>query len=169
MPEIKTVPFVLVFPTCGNGIWLAEKVRKIGVGRLNGYGGNIEPGESLLQALSREVFEECQLKIAENRFEKVAVVNMYNVDKEGNPVLYRVHVFMVELTTEEVPIESPEMLRPTLYPKNSVPVERLMPSDQKWFPRLLEGKKFIVTGHYGAGQKELIGELDIQSVEELPQ
>jgi len=48
-------------------IILAEKKRKIGAGKLNGYGGEIEDGEDRISSLLREVEEECVVDLDKPR------------------------------------------------------------------------------------------------------
>jgi hypothetical protein len=46
---------VLAFPVHVGEVAMGRKLRHIGAGRLNGYGGGIEHGETELEALVREV------------------------------------------------------------------------------------------------------------------
>ncbi|MBR4418900.1 MAG: NUDIX domain-containing protein, partial [Clostridia bacterium] len=48
----------LLYIIKNNQILLAEKKRGFGVGKINGVGGKIEPGESIEQAMIRETQEE---------------------------------------------------------------------------------------------------------------
>jgi len=52
---------------------------------------------------------------------------------------------------------------------NNLPLDQMMPADREFFPLILNGKKIIAHATYGPYQKELIGEVVIQEVEELPE
>ena len=42
-----------------NWVLLGMKKRGFGVGKWNGFGGKLEPGETVVEAAAREVREEC--------------------------------------------------------------------------------------------------------------
>ena len=55
----------LVYPVRDDGsILLGRKRRGMGYGKWNGFGGKIEPGETMRQCACRELFEECGLVMA---------------------------------------------------------------------------------------------------------
>ena len=55
----------LVYPVRDDGsILLGRKRRGMGYGKWNGFGGKIEPGETMRQCACRELFEECGLIMA---------------------------------------------------------------------------------------------------------
>ena len=43
----------------GDRVLLGMKKRGFGAGKWNGFGGKLEPGESVVEAAAREVREEC--------------------------------------------------------------------------------------------------------------
>ena len=49
----------LVFLRDATRVLLGMKKRGFGVGKWNGFGGKVEPGETVVEAAAREVREEC--------------------------------------------------------------------------------------------------------------
>ena len=49
----------LVFLRDATRVLLGMKKRGFGVGKWNGFGGKVEPGETVVEAAAREVTEEC--------------------------------------------------------------------------------------------------------------
>jgi 8-oxo-dGTP pyrophosphatase MutT (NUDIX family) len=118
----------------GDRVLLAEKKRGFGAGFWNGYGGKLEIGESIEEALVREVREESGLELLE--YEKrgmmefrladgaIKVVHIYEGTKwEGNPV-----------ETEE--------MRPDWFEISLIPMEKMWASDPLWYPYFLKREYF---------------------------
>ena len=89
-PRICTV----VFPIRDEKICLARKVRKVGVGRWNGFGGGIENGETVEDCAIRELYEECGVTAEKSSLNKVGVIDFYNGIDEKVPS-YIVHFFTI--------------------------------------------------------------------------
>ncbi|MFA6043248.1 MAG: NUDIX domain-containing protein, partial [Patescibacteria group bacterium] len=137
-------------------VLLAKKVRKIGAGCLNGYGGGVEPGDAtLIDAALREFTQETGGLMAKAAdLVKVAVVDFHNRTVEGIRFTCRVHVYLLyglqgqAKTTEE-------MADPAWFSKNALPLGKLMPADPYWLPRILAGEFLYVKAWYGPAQKTL--------------
>lgn len=66
----------LVYPVRDDGsILLGRKRRGMGYGKWNGFGGKIEPGETMRQCACRELFEECGLVMAPEKL--IAAADLY--------------------------------------------------------------------------------------------
>ena len=156
------------YPVRDGKVLLALKTKKIGAGCLNGYGGGIETGERIAQAAVRELEEESGIVAMEEHLEKIAVVDFYNTKSDGSVFVCRVHFFTVNRWTGE-PRETEEMVTPTWFDITDLPTGQMMPADAQFVPVALGGKKIIVEAHYGPFQKELIGEVVIQEVENFPE
>jgi len=169
MEEKKLLEATLGFLIKNNQIWLAKKTKKIGVGYWNGYGGGIEPEDkNEIECLSREVQEECGVKISKESVEKVAIIDFHNTKSDGEVFVCKVHIFLIREWDGE-PKESDEMITPTKFEINKLPTENMMPADKEWLPLVLEGKKLIAEYYYGPFQKELTGKSKIKFVENFPQ
>lgn len=116
---------------------LGEKKRGFGHGKLNGFGGKPEPGESLLGAAVREVEEESGLRLRSDRVREVAEITFLF---PFHPAFdHHVHVFLANEWSGE-PIETSEMI-PVWYSLNNVPYERMWADDRHWIPHILAGEQ----------------------------
>ncbi len=163
---------VLTFLIRGGKICLAMKKKKIGQGKLNGYGGGIEVGETTRYAAVRELNEEGQIVVIEDDLEKVAIVNFRNHKEDGLVFVCRVHIFFVTKWSGE-PKETEEMGKPLWFDFDAIPVGQLLPADADWLSRALDilddGQPFEAWYEYGPHQEFLIGEGHIEEVDVLPE
>lgn len=136
-------------------VLLGMKKMGLGAGRWNGFGGKVEPGESIEDAARREVKEEADIEV--RNLEKMGVIDF---EFSGNPEILEVHIFR---STEfsGVPVETEEMA-PAWYPENEIPYELMWADDIYWLPLLLAGKKF--RGKVLFGEKDVILEHKIEEV-----
>ena len=119
----------------GNRGLLGMKKKGFGKGRWNGFGGKVEQGETIEQAMQREVREECGLLL--KNFEKRGVLEF---EFHGQSEILQVHVFGA-YDFEGDPIETEEM-RPQWFSVEEIPFDEMWPDDKHWFPLFLEGKSF---------------------------
>jgi 8-oxo-dGTP diphosphatase/2-hydroxy-dATP diphosphatase len=131
MKKVLTLTLV-----CREGsILLGMKKRGFGAGRYNGFGGKVEPGESIEEAARRELLEESGL-IADS----ILPYGVLNFSFENEEKVLEVHIFKVEdysgkeTETEEMTVE--------WFPYADIPYNKMWPDDQYWLPYLLNGKKF---------------------------
>ena len=169
MAEKKLLEATLGFLVKDEFVWLSMKKRKIGAGCFNGYGGGTEKGDkNLVEALKREVKEECGVQISEKGLAKMAIIDFHNTTSKGETFVAKVHVFLIKNWSGE-PQETSEMKAPTKFAMNNLPFEKMMPADKEWLPLVLEGKKIIAEYYYGPFQKELIKEGKIKVVKSFPE
>ncbi|MEK7160907.1 MAG: NUDIX domain-containing protein [Patescibacteria group bacterium] len=121
-------------------IWMGVKIggKQFGRGRLNGFGGDVELGETIEQAVQREFKEESGFQIVS--MEKRAIIRFF-FESEPNKVR-EVHVFWV-FDCQGEPIGSQEMATQQFsLAEIGGLYYRMWPGDQLWFPMFLEEKKF---------------------------
>lgn len=120
---------------------LGLKVRKgadIGEGTLNGPGGKVEEGQTLIDCLITEVKDEVGITPARDS-DEVAVLEFHN----GERSYWEVHVYLVTTFTG-VPRDTDEMVSVDgtwWYPIGALPFHRMLASDHLWIPRVLAGER----------------------------
>lgn len=135
------------------------KKRGFGVGKWNGFGGKIEPGETIAEAAKRETLEECGVVI--QSMEKVGINEFQFEDKMAE--ILEVHVFRVEAFKGE-PIETEEM-RPEWFALSDIPYDAMWADDRHWMPLFLAGKKFRMKALFDVG--DVILEKEVMELESL--
>ena len=158
---------ILCFPVKDGKVLLGKKVKKIGAGYWNGYGGGIEEGETPLEAAVRELEEECGLVADPKYMEKVAIANLTNTKTDGEKFVCQVHVFIARRWTGK-PKPTDEMATPTWFYLDKLPLRDMMSGDRMWLPTVLRGQKLIVSARYGPLQKELLEPISTKKVQQLP-
>ena len=156
----------LVFLLRGKEVLLAIKTDKIGAGKWNGYGGGPEAGETILDAAVRELEEESGLKVKPENLEKKAIVNFHNTKINGEQFTCRVHVFITREWEGEIK-ETKEMIRPTWFPIDQLPLEELMPADPDWLPFIFTEDKIEADAFYGMKQSVKLAPTQIRVVTAL--
>lgn len=133
---------------------LGRKKRSFGKGKWLGFGGKLEPGESLAQGLRRECLEECNVKV--KRFEERGVLVFHYID---DPEM-EVHYFEM-LEYEGEPKESEEM-EVKWFDLNKIPYDKMFPNDRYWLPMFL--KKEFFKGEFWFDKDYEITKHDIRKV-----
>lgn len=116
-------------------VLLGMKKRGFGAGKWNGFGGKVQPGETIEDAARRELQEESSLTV--DTLEKIGNIKFEFV---GETQLLDVHIFRADSYNGE-PTESDEM-RPQWFEIDKIPFSQMWPDDILWFPLMLQKKKF---------------------------
>ncbi|MDP2629665.1 MAG: 8-oxo-dGTP diphosphatase [Candidatus Harrisonbacteria bacterium] len=139
-------------------ILLGMKKRGFGAGRWNGFGGKVNPEESIEDGARRELHEEAGVEVSQ--LEKIGIINFSFQDKEE---VLEVHIFRSEDFSGE-PRESEEM-KPEWFHVDEIPFAQMWPDDIHWIPLFLERKKF--KGRFLFGEADAILEQELKEVEEV--
>ena len=133
-------------------IILAEKKRKIGVGKLNGYGGRVEEGEEKIGSLIRELGEECGVVVEMGNCNELGHIDFYfdNTEVSLRVYMYRIDKFYGE------PVETEEMGEPEDFNVNEIPYHRMMVGDDKFVPFVVAGKKFKGEVHFSPDGEKIV-------------
>ena len=118
-------------------ILLGYKKAGFAQGKVNGFGGKVEVGETIEHAAVRELWEEASVQVEEPDLDQVARLTFYfPFMPDWDQV---VHVFLVR-TWQGEPVESDEM-RPAWYKAAEIPFSQMWQDDPYWLPRVLAGRR----------------------------
>lgn len=132
----------LVFPCRRDQVMLATKMTGIGVGYLNGWGGKVEPDESIHACALREFTEETggarvtKFTIEQDRFRNVGVVHVSNHGEDGRISKAEVFVYVVREWVGDI-VSTEAMRKPTFYNIQHIHKLHLLPGDKFWLPHFL--------------------------------
>ena len=164
MEEKTLLKAVIVFPVRGNQILLARKMKHIGVGCWNGYGGGIEESEDAKDAALRELSEESGLEATRGGLKQIAIVDFHNQKSDGSVFTCVCDVFLA-YGCDGIAKDKPEMRNPTWFKISALPFDEMMPADKEWLPPALQGKKIRAEAWYGPLQKELLRPTVIREID----
>lgn len=124
----------LVFVVRGGEILLMRKKRGLGAGKVNGPGGRLEPGESLLECAVREVREE-------------VCVTPLGVERAGENAFqfvdgYGIHVSVFRASGVEGEAAETAEGAPFWVPIDAIPYAEMWEDDRLWLPLLLARRPF---------------------------
>ncbi|KAI7803654.1 oxidized purine nucleoside triphosphate hydrolase [Triplophysa rosa] len=137
-------------------ILLGMKKRGFGVGKWNGFGGKVQPGETIEQAARRELLEESGLTV--DILHKIGNIKFEFI---GETELLDVHIFRAD-SYKGVPTESDEM-RPQWFDIDQIPFSQMWADDVLWFPLMLQKQKFL--GYFKFQGHDVIVEHKLEEVE----
>jgi 8-oxo-dGTP diphosphatase len=124
----------LLFIIQDGRILLIRKKRGLGAGNINGPGGKVDPGETVLEAAVREVEEE--VGVVAHAPEEMGVLYFQFTDGFSmHCTVFRSASFDGEL------IETDEAI-PMWFALDEIPYDEMWEDDQHWLPQMIEGKKF---------------------------
>lgn len=127
-------PATLTFIIKDDKVLLIRKKRGLGAGKINGPGGRLEPGETMLECAIREVQEELCITPESPEFMGESLFQFV----DG----YSIHVHTyVARDYEGTPTETDEAI-PLWFNLDEIPYHEMWEDDEIWLPRLLEGQKF---------------------------
>jgi 8-oxo-dGTP diphosphatase len=132
----------LVFPFKSSEILLGLKVRYIGAGCYNGFGGGIKKGEEPRRAAVRELKQESHLIARPEDLEKCAIIDFHNTKSDNSVFVCRMHTYLVDYKKlHGVLSETKEMFMPSWFYRDDLPFHCMMLGDRYWLPLVLAGKK----------------------------
>jgi len=134
----------------GDKLLLKRATRGISVGKWNGPGGKVEPGETPEESAEREVEEETGLVVRDPFFH--GTIEFYM--KGGESLDMRVHVYSARKfkgsarSTEEGPVRWFDM--------NRLPYSMMWEDDRYWVNAMLLGMRFDAKFYYDRQNKRVV-------------
>lgn len=138
-------------------VLLGEKLRGFGQGKVVGFGGKIEAGESWAQGAARELREESGLAAAPEELDEVAVLSFFFPQRPEWDHL--VHVFLAR-AWQGAPTGSAEITA-EWHSIAAIPYPRMWDDARFWLPRLLAGERLLAVFVY-AGDNETVASWQIE-------
>ncbi len=139
-------------------ICLAMTKRGFSEGKLNGAGGKVEEGETILQAVARETLEEIGVEIIHPK--KVGELVFHYLDMDR---ISKAHIYLCE-TWKGEPVETEEM-NPSWFNVEDIPYEQMWVDDLHWLPSVLAGN--LISGKITFTDQKTIYQKDIKFVEKF--
>jgi 8-oxo-dGTP pyrophosphatase MutT (NUDIX family) len=141
--KLLTLVFVLDQPH--KRVLLGRKKRGFGEGKFNGFGGKVEPGETLRSCAARELAEEAGLVVDAADLARRGVLTfnmladgMVGADGRVSSRL-EVHVYSCALEQTGGAVAESDEMAPAWWPFDGVPFERMWEDDRHWLPEVLNG------------------------------
>ena len=157
----ETTLCLLIEGTPPKRILLGMKKEGFGAGKITGFGGKIEPGETPAMAAIRELEEETGLRVTCEELEPVGQVQFLFPSRPDWSQL--VHVFLSRRWLG-TPREGREMV-PAWYAVVEIPFGQMWRDASYWLPRFLDGER--IRGRFVfAEDNETVAEVSISSWEE---
>jgi len=125
-------------------ILLGVKKKGFGKGKIVGFGGKIEPTETVEQAVVRELREETSITASPRQLKKAGTLTFLFPAKPAWD--HYVHVYILN-SWKGTPLESSE-IEPFWFNVNEIPYERMWPDGHHWIPRALSGEMLDYTYTY---------------------
>lgn len=138
-------------------ILLGLKKIGFGLGKVVGFGGRVEAGESVEAAAVRELEEETGIKAAiEHLIPHGTLSFLFPAKPEWSQ---DIHIFLVYQWSGE-PHESTE-IQPAWYKVDQLPFESMWDDARYWLPLVLRGKRIQARFEYNS-DNQTVGELKIK-------
>ncbi|MBT2512026.1 8-oxo-dGTP diphosphatase [Arthrobacter sp. ISL-30] len=132
--------FLLRDSDAGREVLLGRKRTGFGIDKVVGIGGHIEPGETAVQAICREVQEEVNVQVLPEDLVSAGSVDfVFPAKPDWN--MYTT-VFLAESWVGE-PSESDE-ITPQWYPTDRLPVTHMWADAEHWLPAMMSGRRMDV-------------------------
>jgi len=140
-------------------ILLGMKKRGFGKGKWNGFGGKVEPNETVIQGAIREVKEECGVDLTSNDLVKLGLIDF---EFENDPIHLEGHIFEANNYSGEI-TESEEM-EPRWFEISNMPYDKMWDSDQFWHSYFFQRQKFQSYFLYDNDDKILVHKMNTVDV-----
>jgi 8-oxo-dGTP diphosphatase len=145
-PDNVELPRVCVcYLVHGDRVLLGEKKTGLGAGKIVGPGGKLEPGETSLDAVVREVWEEIGVRVDPKSLRHAGEIEYLFPHRPSWS--QRSSVYVSEKWSGE-PRETIE-LNPVWFMISEIPFDRMWDDARMWLPDVLAGKQVTRKFEFG--------------------
>ena len=148
------IPATLLFVVRDGRVLLIRKKRGIGAGKINGPGGKLDPGETLLECAVRETFEELGVRALGAR----EMGRLWFQFVDGLTI--HCTVFRADDCTGEA--EETDEAVPLWTSVDALPFDEMWEDDRIWLPVMLSGRTFRMWATFD-GDRMLDHRLELES------
>lgn len=152
---MKEATELFLLDTAADQVLLGHKKTGIGLGKIVGIGGHLEPGETPEQAAVRELLEETTVEVNEVDLVKVAEMTFLFPHEPNWSML--VHNYVVTKWVNE-PAETLE-IRPLWVKRHQIPVTEMWDDVRYWLAHALSGK--YIEGRFVFGEENRVVDLQM--------
>lgn len=134
-------------------VLLGMKKTGFGAGKYNGFGGKVQPGETVEEATIREMIEESGVVVTKDDLEFGGELEF--LFPKTPDIDHNVRVYLAK-SWEGQPVETDEM-KPKWFEISKIPFEQMWQDDIYWLPKVLKGEKVsakVIFEDDGEGIKE---------------
>lgn len=125
----------LCFIREGTRLLLIRKKRGLGAGKVNGPGGRLEPGETILEGAIRETQEE--IGVTPLNLEKKGELHFQFLDG------YSLHCTVFIAWGCEGTLRETDEADPFWVEADAIPLHDMWEDDEHWLPLIIAGKNFL--------------------------
>jgi 8-oxo-dGTP diphosphatase len=154
LPEVCVVYLLRERADGEREVLLGYKRRGLGLGRVVGIGGKVEPGESVREGAVREVLEETGLRLDADDLVPAGVLDYLFPTRPAWS--QRSYVFTCRRWAGE-PVETDEIV-PAWFAVDDIPFARMWDDAARWLPGVLEGGAVDATYTFGADLATVVAE-----------
>jgi 8-oxo-dGTP diphosphatase len=136
----KNLLATVIFVIHHGQILLATKMKKVGAGLLNGYGGKEKSSDiSLRHTACRELFEESGegILVEPENLVPRCLIDFYFFDNHTDEPNWSV-AFYLAFNFSGTASTTVEMADPTWHPLDTIPYDQMLPADQEFVPKILD-------------------------------
>ncbi|XP_012878833.1 PREDICTED: 7,8-dihydro-8-oxoguanine triphosphatase-like [Dipodomys ordii] len=165
--------YTLVLVLQPQRVLLGMKKRGFGMGRWNGFGGEVEEGETIEDGARSSTWSNYSFSWEGTKAQRggdsgLTAEMLHKVGKivfefVGAPGQMEVHIFYTE-SVQGTPVESDEM-RPQWFAQDQIPFRGMWPDDSYWFPLLFQRKKF--RGYFKFQDQDTILDYSLHEVDQV--